>query len=216
MTSTKGRVVCLLFVMIFFALGTTHSALAQDTSATPKPLVKIDETNLDTELYLIVGSNDRGGDNPLPASLDKVSKQLHATLPFKNYNLVATLLNRVMNDGHLDLTWIGGSLLAPNAALAYRPTFSQFSIGRVKLVDSESGPVVQMTRFSYGARFPIQTGTTIAASGTTSAAQFEYQQTGLNTDISIKPDEPGIVGTLNVGPSGDALIIVVSAKRAPR
>jgi hypothetical protein len=202
-----------MFALIVCAFGVTQPALGQDSPS--KPVVKIDETNLDTELYLIVGSNERGGDNPLPTSLDKVSKQLHAILPFKNYNLVATLLNRVKNDGRLELTWIGGSLLAPNAALAYRPTFSQFSIGHVRLVDSDTGPVVQMLRFSYGARFPIQTATTMAASGN-SVPQFEYQNTGLTTDISIKPDEPGIVGTLNVGPSGDALIIVVSARRAPK
>ncbi len=215
MFSNKDRVLCLLFAMIVCALGVTQSALGQDSSAAPKPAVRIDETNLDTELYLIVGSNERNSETPLATSLDKVSKQLHATLPFKNYNLVATLLNRVKNDGHLKLTWIGGSLLAPNAALQYRPTFSEFSIGHVKLVDSDTGPVVQMIAFSYGARFPIQTGTTMSASGA-NVPQFEYQNTGLTTDISIKQDEPGVVGTLNVGPSGDALIIVVSAKRAPK
>jgi len=36
---------------------------------------------------------------------------------------------------------------------------------------------------------------------------------GLNTDISMREGEPVIVGTLNVGPSGDAIILVMSARR---
>jgi len=43
-----------------------------------------------------------------------------------------------------------------------------------------------------------------------------YEPTGLATDISIREGEPVIVGTLNVGPSGDAIILVVSAKRTSR
>jgi hypothetical protein len=32
----------------------------------------------------------------------------------------------------------------------------------------------------------------------------------------MREGEPVIVGTLNVGPSGDAIILVVSAKRTPK
>ena len=45
---------------------------------------------------------------------------------------------------------------------------------------------------------------------------MNYENTGLATDISIREGEPVIVGTLNVGPSGDAIILVVSAKRTIR
>src|SRR6476660_3074103 len=69
-----------------------------------------DEANLDTQLYLIVGTNQDVDDPKLPASLDNVVKQLRATLPFKNYRLAATLINRVKNQGRLDLSWIGGPL----------------------------------------------------------------------------------------------------------
>jgi len=42
------------------------------------------------------------------------------------------------------------------------------------------------------------------------------QSTGLNTDISMREGEPVIVGTLNVGPSGDAIILVMSARRTSK
>src|SRR5215213_2797432 len=58
-----------------------------------------DETNLETQLFLIVGTNQDIDETKLPASLDTVVKQLRSTLPFRNYRLAATLINRVKNEG---------------------------------------------------------------------------------------------------------------------
>ncbi|HEY0723610.1 MAG TPA: hypothetical protein VGD41_06475 [Pyrinomonadaceae bacterium] len=173
-----------------------------------------DEPNLDTQLYLIVGTNQDVDDARLPAALDSVVKQLRATLPFKNYRLAATLINRVKNEGRLDLSWIGGPIASQSGvASPTTPSFSQFKVRQVKLVrNSENQPVVQMLGFNFGARIPIQTPGAIAANGTV-APTVSYESTGVATDISMRESEPVIVGTLNVGPSGDAIILVVSAKR---
>ena len=175
------------------------------------------ETNLETQLYLIVGTNQQVDEPRLPASLDPVVKQLRATLPFKNYRLAATLINRVKNEGRLELSWIGGPMAAAaNPPATLTPTFSQFKVRQVKIVrDSESRQVVQMLGFNFGARVPIQTAAPVAASGT-SFPQINYENTGVATDISMRESEPVIVGTLNVGPSGDAIILVVSAKRTQK
>jgi hypothetical protein len=173
-----------------------------------------DEPNLDTQLYLIVGTNQDVDDARLPAALDSVVKQLRATLPFKNYRLAATLINRVKNEGRLDLSWIGGPIASQSGvASPTTPSFSQFKVRQVKLVrNSENQPVEQMLGFNFGARIPIQTPGAIAANGTV-APTVSYESTGVATDISMRESEPVIVGTLNVGPSGDAIILVVSAKR---
>ena len=181
---------------------------AQDTA---------DDANLDTQLYLIVGTNQDVDDAKLPASLDPVVKQLRASLPFKNYRLAATLINRVKNEGRLDLSWIGGPLasVSPTGASSnVTPSFSQFKVRQVKLVrNAENQQIVQMLGFNFGARVPIQTATgTVAANGTV-VPSLAYENTGVSTDISMRESEPVIVGTLNIGPSGDAIILVVSAKR---
>ena len=69
-----------------------------------------DETNLETHLFLIVATHQDSADSKLPASLDGVAKQLRATLPFKNYRLVSTLINRVKNEGSLKLNWVGAPM----------------------------------------------------------------------------------------------------------
>lgn len=173
-----------------------------------------DDTNLDTQLYLIVGTNQEVDDAKLPASLDPVVKQLRSTLPFKNYRLAATLINRVKNEGRLDLSWIGGPLASQTGATSnVTPSFSQFKVRQVKLVrNAENQQIVQMLGFNFGARVPIQTPGAIAANGSV-APTVAYENTGVSTDISMRESEPVIVGTLNIGPSGDAIILVVSAKR---
>lgn len=172
------------------------------------------ETNLDTTLFLIVGTNQDVTDSRMPASLDGVVRQLKAALPFRNYRLAATLLNRVKNDGRLDLSWVGGPLasaIGTNMSAA-TPSFSQFKVRQVKLVrNSEGHQMVQMVGFNFGARIPIQSQT-IASNGTV-LPNFNHETTGLATDISMREAEPVIVGTLNIGPSGDAIILVVAAKR---
>jgi len=174
-----------------------------------------DETNLDTQLFLLVATNQPVSDEKLPASLDGVVKQLRATLPFKNYRLAATLINRVKNDGRLDLSWIGGPVATTvGSSSTVNPSFSQFKVRNVKLARNSQGEtVVQMAGFNFGMRIPIQVGQ-VAVNGGIPA--INYENTGLSTDFSVREAEPVVVGPLNVGPSGDAIILVVAAKRTQR
>jgi hypothetical protein len=174
-----------------------------------------DDANLETQLYLIVGTNQEVDEPRLPATLDNVVKQLRASLPFKNYRLAATLINRVKNEGRLELSFIGGPLaMQSTAATSTAPSFSQFKVRQVKLSrNSENQSIVQMLGFNFGTRFPIQSPGPIAANGAV-VPVLNYENTGVSTDISMREGEPVIVGTLNVGPSNDAIILIVSAKKA--
>jgi len=207
----------LLVLCAALFLVTGSSSVQAQAGSTEQADTKDDETNLDTQLYLIVGTNQDVVDSKLPASLDGVVKQLRATLPFKNYRLAATLLNRVKNAGRLDLSWIGGPLAsAPGPAPALAPTFNNFNVRLVRLLRASDGQtMVQMQGFNFGARVPVQTSGAIAANGAV-APTFNYERTGISTDVSMRESEPVIVGTLNVGPSGDAIILVVSAKRTQK
>ena len=205
-----AMVVALLIALCFVS----SSSIARAQSTDQQSDVKEDETNLETQLYLIIGTNQAVADDKLPSSLDPVVKQLRAALPFKNYRLGATLINRVKNEGRLELSWIGGPFAMAGSSTQSTPSFSQFKVRQVRLARSAAGePLVQMIGFSFGARVPIQVGQ-VAVNGGVPAVN--YENTGVATDISIREAEPVIVGTLNVGPSGDAIILVVSAKRTSR
>ena len=209
-----------VFLAAFIVAASQPAALAQSGDQSTRAsaaVVKEDETNLDTQLYLIVGTNQSVPDSNIPAALDQIVKQLRASLPFKNYSVTATLLNRVKNGGHLNLRWIGGPLLAPAASSASTPSFNEFAVGRISVVTDNTGRnAVRMDNFRFGSRIPIQTQAIVISAAASSGPVVSYEPTGLNTEISMREGEAVLVGTLNVGPSGDALVIVVSAKRAPR
>lgn len=204
----KSFLTAMLLVLCVAAFRNVQAQSPQDTA---------DDPNLETQLYLIVGTNQDVDDAKLPPALDNVVKQLRSALPFKNYRLAATLINRVKNQGRLDLSWIGGPLASPTGAASnVTPSFSQFKVREVRLIrNTENQPVVQMLGFNFGARIPIQTPGAIAANGAVAPA-VAYENTGVSTDISMRESDPVIVGTLNIGPSGDAIILVVSAKRTTR
>ena len=209
----KKFVIAVLLGVVCLSAGVQVQAQAFPEIPAKTQTKQEDETNLETHLFLIVASNQEVGDSKIPASLDGVVRQLRASLPFKNYRLVSTLINRVKNDGSLKLNWVGAPMTSIASTAPTTPSFSHFNIRQVRLVRNNEGQqLIQMAGFSFGARVPIQMGA-IAAGGEVRPTT-SYEQTGLGTDISMKEGEPVIVGTLNVGPSGDAIILVVSAKRA--
>ena len=96
-----------------------------------------DETNLDTQLYLILATNRETEDGKMPIALESVMKRLHESLTFKHYSLAGTFVNRVRNNGRIDVSWVGGPFLIPANAMTSNPSFSQFT-ALVKLAAAPS------------------------------------------------------------------------------
>ena len=142
-------------------------------------------------------------------------KRLAESLPFKHYSLAGTFLNRVRNNGRLDVSWVGGPFTVPTSSTTNNPSFSQFT-ALVKLATDDNRDIVRMIDFRFGLRVPIVTGPSWPTSASTAGVMpvVNYEPIGLRTDISMREGLPVIAGTLHMGPSGDALVVVVSAKRA--
>jgi len=208
----------LLCVLVMFA--SAPLALGQQPSQPSRESIQSrsdDETNLDTQLYLVLASNQATANGKLPAVLQPVVQRLQATLPFKNYALAATLLNRVKNGGRLSVRWVGGPLAAPNSASSTTTSFNDFTIDAVQLGTIADGSrLVRLKGFNFGSRVPVQTGATVASTGNVSFPSINYEPTGLHTDISLNEGEPVVVGTLNVGASGEVLVVVISVNRSPK
>ena len=210
------------FVCAIVICASAQVALAQEPSPPQKSVnaaPREDETNLDTQLYLILATNRETEESNLPVVLQPVVTRLRENLAFKHYSLAASFLNRVRHNGHLEMLWVGGPLLAPASSPLGNPSFNEFTAGRVRLEKDANGrEVIQMIDFRFGSRVPIITAQTTTTSASTNAPGgfpvINYQPIGLKTDISMTEGVPVIAGTLNVGPSGDAIIVVVSAKRA--
>ena len=115
----------------------------------------------------------------------------------------------------MNLSWIGGPLLESAAETKHTPSFNEFNVRQVRVVDDPQGKtVIRMEGFKFGTRIPIVTYNGVAAVGSPPAPIINKHR--VNTDISMREGEPVVVGTLNLGPSGDAVILVMSARRTPR
>ena len=196
------------------ALAVAPPTFSQDSSTT-RAAARDDDTNLDTQLYLILATNRDIDERKGPASLDPIMKRLGESLSFKHFSLSGTFLNRVRNNGRLDVSWVGGPFYVPTSSMTSNPTFSQFT-ALVKLITEDNREVVRMTDFRFGLRVPIVTGQPGPTSASTAAVLpvVNYEPIGLRTEISMREGVLVIAGTLYMGPSGDALVVVVSAKRA--
>ena len=210
----------ILVVCVLALCAGARAAYAQDSnqpSRSSTAATREDDTNLDTQLYLILATNRETEESKMPSVLQGVVARLRETLAFKHYSLAASFLNRVKHNGRLEMTWVGGPLLAPASSPMGNPSFNEFT-ARVRLDTDASGrQVIQMNEFRFGSRVPIITAQTTTTNASTSPSAFpviNYQPVGLRTDISMTEGVPVIAGTLNVGPSGDAIIVVISAKRA--
>src|SRR5687768_10617197 len=123
----KKFLIAILLAVVCMGVNVHAQTTATPQTPTRTETKQEDETNLETQLFLIVGSNQELGDPKLPSSLDTVVKQMRATLPFKNYRLVSTLINRVKNEGRLQLNWVGAPMTPASSALSSTPSFSHFN-----------------------------------------------------------------------------------------
>ena len=219
MMSLKAfRITFCALLLAAFCFSAAH-VLAQENDQTQRAQASApaNDANLDTQLYLVLATNREAVDGKMPLALEPVMAQIRDSLGFKHYALAATFLNRVGHNGRLEMTWVGGPLLAPTSSPMGNPSFNQFT-ALVKVVTDEKGrELVRLNEFRFGSRVPIvtaQPGTTSTSSGASSFPIISYETIGLRTDISIREGVPVVAGTLNVGPSGDAIVVVISARRA--
>jgi len=218
MNSNKARRVFFLLVACAILFAAAPIALCQDQTA--RTATRDDDVNLDTQLYLILATNREVDEGKIPAALDGIIKRLRETLSFKHYTIAGTFLNRVKNNGRLEVSWVGSPFMLPSSATVSalnNPSFNNFGAVVRLATDGSGNDIVRMNELRFGAQVPIITGqiaTSNASLGSVPVTQVNYQNIGLRTDISMREGSPVIAGTLNVGPQGDAIVVAVSARRA--
>lgn len=193
-------------------------ALAQkpvlSTAAAPKAASASptrEEINYDIQIYLMVGSNGPSEKAGLPSALDGVARQLRSSLPFNNYRIAATFLNRVSNGGNLQVNGVAGSLFTASPTPSF-PTFYEFDLNDIKGDANAAGQqLIQVQRFKFTMRVPLATSATPTQGGG-SAPNINYEPTGISTGVSILEGVPTLVGTMTTGRSDESYILVVTIR----
>jgi hypothetical protein len=155
---------------------------------TPAPV----RPNIELHMHALIASNAGGGGAEPPAEIKDVLEQLRGTLNFKNYELAATVVQR-LTDTPRGLNGEGTSELpsvnpgAPSSLMSYN-----WFIGGVSLVQDASGSYsVQMGEFAFS----------------TSA---EKDKAKVQTALSLRDGEKVVVGTATM--RNRALVVVLTVK----
>lgn len=156
-----------------------------DTPAPTRP-------NIELHMHALIASNAGSGGTAPPAEIKDVLEQLRGTLNFKNYELAATVVERLTDtprgfNGSGTCELPSGNPGTPSSLMSY-----EWFIGGVSLVQDATGAYsVQMGEFAFS----------------TSA---EKDRAKVQTALSLRDGEKVVVGTATM--RNRALVVVLTVK----
>ena len=195
--TTSVFVLCLLSLTTAFAQTDARAAQA--------------EPSYEVVLQVVVGSNDAGQKNNLPANLNAVTKNLKTNFTFSNYDLSDTYIGRVANTGSIDYKTISGSFGQPQNSQT--PVFLDWTFQSLRNAPNSKGQnTIQIQQFRFGARVPVVTATLKDESGKSNPV-VSYEAIGLNLrTVSLAENSPTLIGTLPTQKSGETIFLVLTVK----
>lgn len=207
-TRMRGGGALLAALAFALLLASRGTAAAQDEGGAPRGQGARPEINYEVQLYLLVTAEGTEGAAKLPQALDGVVRQLKSSLPPADYRLAATFIDRVRSGGSFEANSVGGS--APQGSpqgVSVMPAFYQFAFTDVRAADSpQSEGSVNVRQLRFSVRLPTQVADRPGI--------IQFQETGLNTQMSVREGEPTLVGTLNSSSAGRFFALVITIKRA--
>ena len=196
------------------ALAWCGVAAAQDGGDPPRREGRGGDINYEVQLHLLVTAEGAEGAAKVPQALDGVVRQLKSSLPPADYRLAATFINRVRDGGRFEVKTVGGSPFTTPQPNSPTPAFFQFFLGGVKLADEQSGGgLVNVQDFRLGLKVPIQTATVNSDKTLQGYPVIQYEDTGINTQMSVREGEPTLVGTLSTSRPGQLFALVITIRR---
>jgi hypothetical protein len=154
------------------------------------------QPDIELRMHVLIATNVEGGSNQYSADVGDVVKQLQATLSYKSYYGVATIVQRA-KDGTLGLSGrgvaeVGGRILGADQPASAHYSYNIQSLGLSS--DSTGGFTVQLRSASFNIGSP------------------SFGEASINTSLSVRSGEKVVVGTATLGNKG--LILVLSARVA--
>jgi hypothetical protein len=171
-------------------LATIEEAIKRlDVPAAPRP-------NIELRIHVLIATSSSayvlGAVAPLPAELKDVITQLRGTLNYQNYELAATVVQRLtetnrgmQGTGTAEVSSVGPGL--PNMSMPY-----EYGINSVSLVQNATGaPTVQINEFTF-------------------STHTDKDRARVQTALNLRDGEKVVVGTATI--RNRALIVVLTAK----
>jgi len=151
--------------------------------------------DIEFRMHLLIASNAEGATSQFPPDLADVVKQLQATLNYKSYHLITSIVQRVKEGNGLSsggVALVKPPLVSENADARYT-----YNINNISLVSSSTGAsTIQLRRFSF-----IVNGNDYHA---------PLGQASISTELGLRDGEKVVVGTASLRDKG--MVLVLTAK----
>ena len=162
----------------------------------------------DVELIVsVIGGSDKAdllSGGQVPEAMVPVIKQLRAAFPYKNYQLLSSMLLRSSegakagNNGVMKSVTNLGSYSHPNG---YAVGFDEASVS-----SDEGKPTIHLRNFLFKTTVPIPIG------GDTNTSQFQMSDIAIRTDVDLREGQKIVAGKANLENSDLALFVVLTAR----
>jgi len=160
---------------------------------TPPPALR-PAPNVELTLQLLQGSNKTEAGGDIPSDLDATVRQLKTAFPYKNYRILDTEITRGRNANRTESS---GTL--PGEEVSF------FQFQYTPHVNPGPAPrSVHLEKLRFDLRFKVYTDP--------AKTQFQYQSTGINTEIDVREGQKTVVAKTNIAGSDDAVFLVVTPK----
>ncbi len=195
-------------------------------SASPDIMTAIDATiarldrpapkppSIEIIAQIIEGSQAEGTATPFPSDLEPVVRQLQQILSYKSYRLLDTLTLRTIKGGEKSLSprmYVSGvgPVASPElpAPMKFTMAFNEASMptgGRDR--------TVRLDGLSFTASVPLRFEPPVTSKSASIGPGYQYQDVTIHSDVDIPEGQKVVVGKAGVSGSGNALILVLTAK----
>lgn len=182
------------FAVCFFSF---NNAFAQ----TPAPK-RLPEPSFDVVLQTVVASNNPA-DKSGTQSIAAVIKKLKSDFAFSDYRLTSTFMQRVSNNGNLELK----SVAYEEKQDKNFPVFSEWALnGLQNLADENGQETIQIQNFRFGQRIPI-----LSSNGT-----MGYESIGLSNRFSLQKNTPTVVGSITTAKPDELMFLILTVKQTEK
>lgn len=155
------------------------------------------QPDIELRMHVLMATNAEGVGNQYSPDVADVVKQLQATLSYKSYYSIATIVQRA-KDGAINLSGRGVAEVSGRIVGSDQPASARYGyeIQSIMLTPDSAGAfTVELRRASFN------------LSGSSS-----FGEASINTSLSVRSGEKVVVGTAALGNKG--LILVLSARVA--
>lgn len=207
-----------LRVIVVSGTSSAVASVEQTVKELDAEMAKVTVSNAELTVYVLGASEENGGPDHIPASLEKTANQIKSAFPYQSYRLLETVIARSRVG---EQTHISGTLrpFKDNPDVNEPATYNlQFRLASIATAAGRD--LFRIQAFQFQAGFPVRVGALImddklpAGEKTKpryATTQWQRSPAAIQTDFDISSGQQVVIGKAGVA-GNSAVFLIVEAK----